>query len=46
VFFVWTQSRTGSDTNGNFDFASERGAIFRDRPTNVFQVKVNYWIGR
>jgi hypothetical protein len=46
VFFVWTQSRTGSDANGNFDFAAERGAIFRDRPTNVFQVKVNYWIGR
>jgi hypothetical protein len=20
--------------------------IFRDRPTNVFQVKVNYWLGR
>ena len=46
VFFVWTQNRTGSDTNGNFDFARERSAIFSDRPTNVFQVKVNYWLGR
>jgi hypothetical protein len=46
VFFVWTQSRTGSDANSNFDFAAERGAIFRDRPTNVFQIKVNYWLGR
>ncbi|HEY3133827.1 MAG TPA: DUF5916 domain-containing protein [Gemmatimonadaceae bacterium] len=46
VFFVWTQSRTGSDPNGNFDFRSQQRAIFRDRPTNVFQVKVNYWIGR
>jgi Domain of unknown function (DUF5916)/Carbohydrate family 9 binding domain-like len=46
VFFVWTQNRTGNDTNGNFDFGSERSAIFRDRPTNVFQVKVNYWLGR
>jgi hypothetical protein len=46
VFFVWTQSRTGNDPNGNFDFGAERSAIFRDRPTNVFQVKVNYWIGR
>ncbi len=46
VFFVWTQSRTGNDPNGNFDFAAQRTAIFRDRPTNVFQVKVNYWIGR
>ena len=46
VFFVWTQSRTGNDPNGNFDFSAQRSAIFRDRPTNVFQVKVNYWIGR
>ncbi|HEV7389339.1 MAG TPA: DUF5916 domain-containing protein [Gemmatimonadaceae bacterium] len=46
MFFVWTQSRTGNDPTGNFDFAAQRSAIFRDRPTNVFQVKVNYWIGR
>ena len=46
VFFVWTQSRTGSDPTGNFDFGTQQTAIFRDRPTNVFQVKVNYWIGR
>ncbi|HEY1952924.1 MAG TPA: DUF5916 domain-containing protein [Gemmatimonadaceae bacterium] len=46
VFFVWTQTRSGFDPTGNFDFGAERGAIFRDRPTNVFQVKVNYWIGR
>lgn len=46
VFFVWTQTRSGSDANGNFDFGSQRRAIFSDRPTNVFQVKVNYWIGR
>ncbi len=46
VFFVWTQSRTGNDPNGIFDFGAQRSAIFRDRPTNVFQVKMNYWIGR
>jgi hypothetical protein len=46
VFFVWTQSRTGNDPNGNFDFGAQKSAIFRDRPTNVFQVKMNYWIGR
>jgi hypothetical protein len=46
VFFVWTQNRTGSDTNGEFDFGKQRTQIFRDRPTNVFQVKVNYWLGR
>ena len=46
MFFVWTQSRTGFDPNGNFNFGAQNRAIFRDRPTNVFQVKVNYWIGR
>jgi hypothetical protein len=46
VFFVWTQNRTGSDTNGAFDYARQQRDIFRDRPTNVFQVKVNYWLGR
>jgi hypothetical protein len=46
VFFVWTQNRVGSDANGQFDFFRQQGDIFRDRPTNVFQVKVNYWLGR
>lgn len=46
VFFVWTQNRTGNEDTGNFNFTKERSAFFRDRPTNVFQIKVNYWIGR
>jgi hypothetical protein len=46
VYFVWTQERSGFDPVGTFDFASARSAIFRDRPTNVFQIKATYWIGR
>jgi hypothetical protein len=46
VFFVWTQQRTGSDASGTFDFGSAASAIFRDHPINLFQIKVNYWIGR
>jgi hypothetical protein len=46
VYFVWTQQRTGFDPVGTFDFGSAASAIFRDRPINLFQVKVNYWIGR
>ena len=46
VFFVWTQNRTGFDPTGEFDFAKQRTKLFSDRPTNVFQIKVNYWIGR
>ena len=46
VYFVWSQERSGSDATGTFDFGRARSALFRDRPTNVFQVKVNYWLGR
>ncbi|MDQ2889747.1 MAG: carbohydrate binding family 9 domain-containing protein [Gemmatimonadota bacterium] len=46
LFFVWTQNRTGTSDVGNFDFTRDRQLLFRDRPTNVFQVKLNYWIGR
>jgi hypothetical protein len=46
VFLVWTQQRTGFDDAGTFDFGSAASAIFRDKAVNLFQVKVNYWIGR
>ena len=46
VYFVWTQNRTGNDAVGTFDFNHARTQLFADRPTNVFQIKVNYWIGR
>ena len=46
LFFVWTQQREGFDTLGDFDFNRDRSALFRDRPTNVFQVKATYWLGR
>jgi hypothetical protein len=46
VYFVWTQQRTGIDAVGDFDFGSATAAIFRDKPVNLFQVKVTYWIGR
>jgi hypothetical protein len=46
LFFVWTQERQGFDQFGDFNFARDRSALFRDRPTNVFQIKATYWIGR
>jgi hypothetical protein len=46
VYFVWTQNRSGEEYAGTFDFARDRTALFRDRPTNIFQVKANFWIGR
>ncbi len=46
LFAVWTQERSGSAAFGDFDFARDRAAVFRDRPINVFQIKATYWIGR
>lgn len=46
LFFVWTQERDGFDQFGDFNFSRDRSALFRDRPTNVFQIKGTYWIGR
>jgi hypothetical protein len=46
VFFVWTQNRSGSAAVGNFDFTRDRIALLGDRPTNVFQIKANFWLGR
>jgi hypothetical protein len=46
VFFAWTQQRSGSSAFGDLDFDRDRSALFRDRPDNVFLVKVNYWVGR
>ncbi len=46
VFFVWQQSRSGGDAEGQFSFGRDAGGIFRERPTNVFLVKASRWIGR
>ena len=46
LYFVWTQQREGFDQFGDFNFSRDRSALFRDRPTNVFQIKGTYWIGR
>jgi hypothetical protein len=46
LYFVWTQERDGFDQFGDFNLSRDRSALFRDRPTNVFQIKGTYWIGR
>ena len=46
LYFVWTQERDGSDQFGDFNFGRDRSLLFRDRPTNIFQIKGTYWIGR
>jgi len=46
LYFVWTQLRSGYDPDGSWDFNSARTALLKDRPSNVFQVKATYWLGR
>jgi hypothetical protein len=46
IYFVWTQVREGFDAFGNFDLGRDRAALFKDRPSNVFQIKATYWLGR
>jgi hypothetical protein len=46
LFIVWTHSGSGFVSyDGSFDLERDfwRGT-FRDRPTNVFLVKLNYWL--
>jgi len=49
TYFVWTQQRAGAAdylNAGTLDLPHETSALFRDRPDNVFLVKVTYWLGR
>ena len=47
LFVVWTQSRQGDFGDASFDLARDLGReLLHDRPTNVFLVKVNYWLSR
>jgi hypothetical protein len=46
IFFVWTQSRNDEAPQGDFDFGRDRAALFRSHADNIFQLKMNYWIGR
>jgi Domain of unknown function (DUF5916)/Carbohydrate family 9 binding domain-like len=47
LFFVWQQERSGFDPSlSEFEFRRDAGAVFRSQPTNVFLVKVAYWLGK
>ncbi len=46
LYLVWTQHRSGYDPVGSFDLGGAAGEILGSRPTNVFQVKATYWLGR
>ena len=46
LFLVWQQSRSGSTDVGTFDLRRDRALLLAARPINIFELKVNYWLGR
>jgi len=46
LFLVWQQQREGSEASFDFDTGRDVGAIFRERPTNIFMLKVAYWLSK
>jgi len=44
VYFAWSHSRDGSGDDGHFRLWHDTGALFGYHPTNVFLVKVNWWV--
>lgn len=44
VFFVWSQTRNGSDDSGTMDYTC-LGSLFRIKPMNIFLVKFSFRFG-
>jgi hypothetical protein len=43
LYLVWTQSRSESETNGDFQFNRSLTRLWRTRPDNIFMLKFTYW---
>ena len=46
LYLVWSQSRSGNDALGNFQFRDDFTGIWDNHPTDVFMLKISYRIGR
>ena len=46
LFVVWQQERSGAESVFDFDANRDVGAIFRERPSNIFLVKAVYWLSK
>ncbi|MFA5669099.1 MAG: DUF5916 domain-containing protein [Balneolaceae bacterium] len=45
VFLVWQQQRSGSAPYGDFNFGRDVRDLSNPKPTNVFLIKLSYWLG-
>ncbi len=43
IFFVWTQSRSRSQTLGSLDLNNSFNALLNTKPNNIFLIKLSYW---
>ncbi|HEU0014805.1 MAG TPA: DUF5916 domain-containing protein [Longimicrobium sp.] len=44
VYFAWQQTREGVSEGADFNLSDERAELFRNKPDNVFVLKINYWL--
>ncbi|HVN48508.1 MAG TPA: DUF5916 domain-containing protein [Bacteroidota bacterium] len=44
LYFVWTQTSSYFDANGDFDFHRTTGLLGNAKPDNIFIIKLSYWI--
>jgi hypothetical protein len=44
MYFAWSHSRDGAVDDGGFRLWHDTNALFGYKPTNVFLVKVNWWV--
>jgi hypothetical protein len=43
LYLVWTQSRSGFDPNGDFQFGSSMRQLWRAPSDNILMIKATYW---
>ncbi|MEM0963630.1 MAG: DUF5916 domain-containing protein [Bacteroidota bacterium] len=45
LFLVWQQQRDGFEADGLFEFSRDVRSVLTDPVTNVFLLKLSYWLG-
>ncbi len=44
LYFVWTNEKVNFESRGDFEFGRDVRSLLRDRPDNVFSLKLTYWM--
>ncbi|MEX2088751.1 MAG: DUF5916 domain-containing protein [Bacteroidota bacterium] len=44
LYFVWTNEKVNYEIRGDFEWGRDVQTLLRDRPDNVFSVKLTYWL--